>query len=272
MSVVLVTGCAGFIGMHCAERLLACGEPVLGIDSLNAYYDAALKEARLARLRAYPAFQFQRLDLADRAGMADLFARPRPRHVLHLVAQARVRHSIDTPHSLHRRQPARLCPCAGRLPRCADAAPGLCQQFQRLRRQHQNAVCRKRPGGSPHQLLRRHQEGQRDDGAQLRPPVRSAVYRAALFHRLWPVGTARHGALQVHPRHAGRRGHSALRSLSPGPGAGGQRPPLFDPSNGAQAPLEPQASAPARREGSKSSLAHNVSSFLFVPMPKESPP
>jgi UDP-glucuronate 4-epimerase len=85
--------------MHCAERLLARGEPVLGIDNLNAYYDVALKEARLARLRAYPAFQFQRLDLADRAGMADLFAGARPRRVLHLAAQAGVRHSIDAPHT-----------------------------------------------------------------------------------------------------------------------------------------------------------------------------
>jgi UDP-glucuronate 4-epimerase len=95
----LVTGCAGFIGMHCAERLLALGEPVLGIDNLNAYYDVALKEARLARLRTYPAFRFERLDLADRAGMADLFARARPRRVLHLAAQAGVRHSIDAPHT-----------------------------------------------------------------------------------------------------------------------------------------------------------------------------
>ena len=93
----LVTGCAGFIGMHCAERLLARGEQVVGIDNLNAYYDVALKQARLARLTAHPAFRFERLDLADRAGMAALFARVRPTHVLHLAAQAGVRHSIDAP-------------------------------------------------------------------------------------------------------------------------------------------------------------------------------
>ncbi|MBK6614853.1 NAD-dependent epimerase [Ottowia sp.] len=93
----LVTGCAGFIGMHCAERLLARGEQVVGIDNLNAYYDVALKQARLARLTAHPAFRFERLDLADRAGMAALFARVRPTHVLHLAAQAGVRYSIDAP-------------------------------------------------------------------------------------------------------------------------------------------------------------------------------
>ena len=99
MSVILVTGCAGFIGMHCAERLLARGEQVVGIDNLNAYYDPALKQARLARLTAHPAFRFERLDLADRAGMAELFARVEPTRVLHLAAQAGVRYSIDQPNN-----------------------------------------------------------------------------------------------------------------------------------------------------------------------------
>ena len=97
MSTTLVTGCAGFIGMRCALRLLAQGEQVVGIDNLNAYYDVALKDARLARLTEHPNFRFERLDLADRAGMADLFARVRPRRVLHLAAQAGVRYSIDAP-------------------------------------------------------------------------------------------------------------------------------------------------------------------------------
>jgi len=94
---LLVTGAAGFIGMHCAERLLAQGARVVGIDSLNAYYDVALKKARLARLTPHPAFQFEKLDLADRAAVADLFARVQPARVLHLAAQAGVRHSIEQP-------------------------------------------------------------------------------------------------------------------------------------------------------------------------------
>ena len=97
MNPILVTGCAGFIGMHCTERLLAQGEQVVGIDNLNGYYDVALKQARLARLTAQPGFRFERLDLADRAGMAELFARVRPTRVLHLGAQAGVRYSIDAP-------------------------------------------------------------------------------------------------------------------------------------------------------------------------------
>ena len=97
MSTTLVTGCAGFIGMHCAERLLARGEQVVGIDNLNSYYDVALKQARLARLQGQPGFGFERLDVADRAGLAALFARVRPTRVLHLAAQAGVRYSIDAP-------------------------------------------------------------------------------------------------------------------------------------------------------------------------------
>ncbi|WP_298430103.1 NAD-dependent epimerase [Ottowia sp.] len=94
---ILVTGCAGFIGMHCAERLLARGETVVGIDNLNAYYDPALKEARLARLTPHPRFSFERLDVADRAGLAALFARVQPSRVLHLAAQAGVRYSLEQP-------------------------------------------------------------------------------------------------------------------------------------------------------------------------------
>ncbi len=97
MSATLVTGCAGFIGMHCAQALLARGETVVGIDNLNAYYDPALKAARLARLTPHPAFRFERLDIADRAAVAGLFARVQPSRVLHLAAQAGVRYSIEQP-------------------------------------------------------------------------------------------------------------------------------------------------------------------------------
>ncbi|WP_293225295.1 NAD-dependent epimerase [Ottowia sp.] len=95
--MILVTGCAGFIGMHCAQALLARGERVVGIDNLNAYYDVALKQARLQRLLPHPGFAFEHLDVADRAAMRALFARVRPTRVLHLAAQAGVRYSIDAP-------------------------------------------------------------------------------------------------------------------------------------------------------------------------------
>ena len=94
---VLVTGAAGFIGYHVAEALLARGERVLGVDNLNAYYDPALKEERLARLSASPGFVFERLDLAEPAATAALFAAHKPRRVIHLAAQAGVRWSVSHP-------------------------------------------------------------------------------------------------------------------------------------------------------------------------------
>ena len=96
---VLLTGAAGFIGFHVAQRLLADGHRVLGLDSLNAYYDPALKQARLDRLTPHAAFTFERLDVSDRAGMAALFGRHRPARVVHLAAQAGVRYSIQNPHA-----------------------------------------------------------------------------------------------------------------------------------------------------------------------------
>jgi UDP-glucuronate 4-epimerase len=96
---VLLTGAAGFIGMHVCERLLARGDEVVGVDNLNDYYDVALKEARLARLTPNPRFTLSRLDIADRAGIADLFEREQPQRVINLAAQAGVRYSLVNPHA-----------------------------------------------------------------------------------------------------------------------------------------------------------------------------
>ncbi|MEY3019671.1 MAG: UDP-glucose 4-epimerase [Actinomycetota bacterium] len=96
---VLVTGAAGFIGMHLSLRLLERGDEVVGIDDLNAYYDVSLKEARLARLVGHPAFTFERLDIADRPAMERAFADHRPERVVHLAAQAGVRYSLENPHA-----------------------------------------------------------------------------------------------------------------------------------------------------------------------------
>jgi UDP-glucuronate 4-epimerase len=94
---ILVTGAAGFVGAATAMRLLAAGERVVGIDSLNAYYEPALKMGRLAGLTAQPGFKFVRMDLVDREGIAALFARHHFAHVVHLGAQAGVRYSIENP-------------------------------------------------------------------------------------------------------------------------------------------------------------------------------
>lgn len=95
---VLVTGAAGFIGFHVARQLLAVGRSVVGLDSLNSYYDPALKQARLEILQGNSHFNFVRTDLADRSAMASLFATHRFPAVIHLAAQAGVRHSIGHPH------------------------------------------------------------------------------------------------------------------------------------------------------------------------------
>jgi UDP-glucuronate 4-epimerase len=94
---VLVTGTAGFIGNALALQLLARGDEVAGLDNVNAYYDVRLKEARLARVTGHPAFTEARIALEDQAALEDLFRRFRPQRVVHLAAQAGVRHSLDQP-------------------------------------------------------------------------------------------------------------------------------------------------------------------------------
>ncbi len=96
---VLVTGAAGFIGFHVARALLDADQPVIGVDSMNAYYDPQLKEARLRELEGRAGFAFHRLDLADRDKTAALFAAARPARVIHMAAQAGVRHSLTDPHA-----------------------------------------------------------------------------------------------------------------------------------------------------------------------------
>jgi UDP-glucuronate 4-epimerase len=93
---VLVTGAAGFIGMHATKRLLARGDEVVGIDSLSTYYSVKLKQDRLAQL-AHPKFRFEKLDIADAPALEKLFAREEPDAVLNLAAQAGVRYSLENP-------------------------------------------------------------------------------------------------------------------------------------------------------------------------------
>jgi len=96
---ILVTGAAGFIGFHTAQRFLARGDEVVGLDNLNEYYDVTLKQARLARLTPHSKFRFVKLDLADDLGVAELFAREEFQRVVHLAAQAGVRYSLENPHA-----------------------------------------------------------------------------------------------------------------------------------------------------------------------------
>jgi UDP-glucuronate 4-epimerase len=95
---VLVTGTAGFIGSHVAQRLLERGDEVVGLDNLNDYYDVTLKKARLARFADHPGYTHIQADLADRAAMEQAFAVHRPQRVVHLAAQAGVRYAAENPH------------------------------------------------------------------------------------------------------------------------------------------------------------------------------
>ncbi len=96
---VLITGAAGFIGNNLALRLLERGDEVIGIDNLNDYYDPSLKEARLARTADQPGFTDIRIDLEDRAGIAEVFAKYKPDGVVNLAAQAGVRYSLENPNA-----------------------------------------------------------------------------------------------------------------------------------------------------------------------------
>ena len=93
---VLLTGAAGFIGMHCAQRLLARGDDVVGVDNLNDYYPVQLKKDRLAQLK-HPNFRFRQVDIADSQALEQVFHSERPQSVLHLAAQAGVRYSLQNP-------------------------------------------------------------------------------------------------------------------------------------------------------------------------------
>jgi UDP-glucuronate 4-epimerase len=99
VDAVLVTGAAGFIGFHLARRLSEQGRPVLGLDNISDYYNPRLKEDRIAYLSRYPDFRFFRVDVSDRAAVADFFAKHRFSRVVHLAAQAGVRYSLVNPHA-----------------------------------------------------------------------------------------------------------------------------------------------------------------------------
>ncbi|TJW74859.1 MAG: NAD-dependent epimerase/dehydratase family protein, partial [Mesorhizobium sp.] len=96
---ILITGAAGFIGFHLCERLLSDGRQVVGLDSMNEYYDVTLKRARLDRLNRFPNFRFEHVDLTERDRISALLLSTAPEIVVNLAAQAGVRYSLTNPHA-----------------------------------------------------------------------------------------------------------------------------------------------------------------------------
>jgi len=180
---ILLTGAAGFIGMHTSLRLLARGDEVVGVDNLNDYYDVSLKAARLARLTPHKNFRFHKLSVEDKEGMARLFRDEKPDRVIHLAAQAGVRYSLTNPHAYMRCDPAGVHQYRGGLPAHGGATPGVRQQLQRLRRQHQHAFLGAPEHRRPRQLVCRVEEGERVDGAHVQPFVPSADHGTEVLHR-----------------------------------------------------------------------------------------
>ena len=190
---VLVTGAAGFIGMHCVRRLLARGDKVVGVDNLNDYYSVKLKRDRL-KLIAHREFRFHRLDIANERALRAVFDKETARRRAAPRGAGRRALLAREPRRLRAVEPGRLRQPARVLPAAPAAAPGLRLELERLRRQQQAALFRSRQRRPPGEPVRRDQEVQRADGACLQPSLRPAGDRAALLHRLRSVGPARHVA------------------------------------------------------------------------------
>jgi hypothetical protein len=201
---ILVTGAAGFIGMQVAKLLLERGDSVVGLDNINDYYDPSLKKARLDILAKYPGFSFVKLDVAARVEMAKLFAAEKFQRVIHLAAQAGVRYSIANPHAY---VDSNLVGFVNVLEGCrhngvehlvyASSSSVYGGNTRMPFSEHQNV-------DHPISLYAATKKGQRIDGAYLQPSFRASNHGPAILYGLRTMGTARHGAFPVYPRHTRR--------------------------------------------------------------------
>ena len=197
----LVTGVAGFIGSFVAQRLLERGTRVVGLDDLNDYYDPELKRARLARLERFRAdsqFIFERTNIVDAAAIERVFKQNAIESVVHLAAQAGVRHSITHPQDyidsnltgfLNMLQAVRGHPVRHFVYASSSSVYGGNTKLPFLG---------KRYGRSTRQSVRSNQACQRTDGVRLFVAIRCARDRSSIFHGVRTVGAAGYGDVQIH--------------------------------------------------------------------------
>ncbi len=209
---ILVTGAAGFIGFHVAQRLLGSGRRVVGFDNVNDYYDPALKRARLAELGRHPGFTFVEASLHDPR---------RRRRDLHRARLSPCREPRragwralfgSQPLRLRGGEPHRVPQHPRGLSSQRRRAPPLRLLVLRLRRQHVDAVLGPPERRPPAVALRRDQEGERADGARLRQHLRACLHGPALLHGVRALGPARHGDVDLRQGDPGRRADHALQS------------------------------------------------------------
>ncbi len=259
---ILVTGAAGFIGFHVARRLLSqAGRDVVGVDNLNAYYDPTLKEARLQQLAKRQRISSScKLDLADRAATAALFAEHRFPLVIHLAAQAGVRYSLVDPHAY---VDANLNGFINVLEGCRHNG---CRHLVfrvvvvGLWRQHQAAVLAPADNvDHPISLYAASKKANELMAHSYSPSVRLADHGPALLHGLRPVGPAGHGDVDlrhgdprrpadqaVQPRQHAARLHLCRRRRAGGGAADRSARRRAIPTGRATRPIRRRSSAPWR--------------------------
>ena len=207
----LVTGAAGFIGSHLCRRLVADGHEVVGIDNFDPYYDVALKRARIAALADLEAFRFAEVDIRDPTAVAAAFAIAGPEVVVHLAAQAGVRHSILDPMAyvdanvVGFMQVLEQCRHRGVRHLVYASSSSVYGAYSKT------PFTTADPTGHPVSIYAATKRANELDGPQLRPPVRPPQHGAALLHRLRALGSARHGVLQVRRGDARRPPDHRLR-------------------------------------------------------------
>ncbi|MGY4593371.1 nucleoside-diphosphate-sugar epimerase [Bradyrhizobium sp. GM22.5] len=199
MAPVVVTGAAGFIGMHVCERLLARGERVVGIDAVTPYYDPALKRARLETLK-HEAFTFHEIDLADFAAVTRVFDEVSPDRVVHLAAQPGVRASIDDPITSIRANCDGFVTVleAGRRHGLAHLVYASSSSVYGANRTLPYST--EHSVNHPVSLYAASKKANELMAHTVRTCSQAAGDRTSLLHCLWSMGPARHGRLALHAR------------------------------------------------------------------------